>query len=135
MARMAWRLERGANVGAGGAVTFSVWAPRRQALAVRLLDGAGGTRTEVAMSRDAGGVFTARVDGTLAPVGSDYVYLLPDVGARPDPVSRHQPQGVHGPSRVVAADRFAWTDAAWRGLPRADLIIYELHVGTFSSEG
>ncbi len=42
---------------------------------------------------------------------------------------------MHAPSRIVAADGFAWTDAGWRGLPRADLVIYELHVGTFSPEG
>jgi len=132
---MSWRLQRGANVGDDGAVSFSVWAPRRRALSVRILDPAGATRAELAMTRDAGGVFTARADAGVASAGDDYAYLLPDVGARPDPVSRHQPRGVHAPSRIVAADRFAWSDAGWRGLPRADLVIYELHVGTFSPEG
>ena len=103
---MSWRLERGANVGADGAVTFTVWAPRRRALSVRVLDAAGATRAELPMTRDADGVFTARAAAAIAPVGSDYVYLLPDVGARPDPVSRHQPNGVHAPSRIVAADAF-----------------------------
>jgi maltooligosyltrehalose trehalohydrolase len=87
------------------------------------------------MARGDDGVFTARAGADMAPAGSDYVYLLPHVGARPDPVSRHQPRGVHAPSRIVAADRFAWTDASWRGVPRADLVVYELHVGTFSPEG
>jgi len=132
---MTWRLQRGANVGADGAVTFSVWAPRRKALSVRILDGAGGTRAELAMARGDDGVFTARAEAADAPPGSDYVYLLPDVGARPDPVSRHQPRGVHAPSRIVAADGYAWGDGAWRGVPRPDLVIYELHVGTFSPEG
>jgi len=132
---MSWRLERGANVGADGAVTFTVWAPRRRALSVRVLDAAGATRAELPMTRDADGVFTARAPAAVAPVGSDYAFLLPDVGARPDPVSRHQPNGVHAPSRIVAANAFAWTDAAWRGVPRADLVVYELHAGTFSPEG
>jgi len=133
---MAWRLERGANVGADGGVTFSVWAPRRRALSVRLSDPVtGAPRGELPMTRGADGVFTARVDAGLAPAGSDYAYVLPDVGARPDPVSRHQPRGVHAPSRIVAADGFGWTDARWRGVPRADLVLYELHVGTFSPEG
>jgi maltooligosyltrehalose trehalohydrolase len=131
---MAWRLERGANVDADGAVTFAVWAARRRTLAVRVLDAAGATRAELPMTRDADGVFTARADRAVAATGSDYVYVLPDVGARPDPVSRHQPNGVHAPSRIVS-DRFAWTDARWRGVPREDLILYELHVGTFSPEG
>ncbi|HMF41278.1 MAG TPA: malto-oligosyltrehalose trehalohydrolase [Polyangia bacterium] len=133
---MAWRLERGANVGSDGRVTFSVWAPRRQALSVRVLDPAtGATRAELPMTRGPDGVFTAVADAGVASAGSDYVYLLPDVGARPDPVSRHQPHGVHGPSRVVAVDGFAWTDAGWGGVSRADLVVYELHVGTFSPEG
>src|SRR6187431_2621767 len=101
---MAWRLERGANVGADGAVDFAVWAPRRRALSVRIVDPAGATRAEQAMTRGDGGVFTARADASVAPPGSDYAFLLPDVGARPDPVSRHQPHGVHAPSRIVAAD-------------------------------
>src|SRR6185503_20971139 len=103
---MTWRLERGANVGADGAVSFAVWAPRRRALSVRILDPAGATRAELAMTRDDSGVFTGRADATVAPPGSDYAFLLPDVGARPDPVSRHQPRGVHAPSRIVAADAF-----------------------------
>ena len=132
---MTWRLERGANVGADGVVTFSVWAPRRRELSVRILDAAGATRAELAMARGADGVFTARAEAAVAPPGSDYVFLLPDVGARPDPVSRHQPRGVHGPSRIVAPGGFTWNDGGWRGVPRADLVIYELHVGTFSPEG
>jgi maltooligosyltrehalose trehalohydrolase len=132
---MTWRLERGANVGADEAVTFSVWAPRRREVSVRILDAKGATRAELAMVRGDDGVFTARAEAAVAPPGSDYQYLLPDVGARPDPVSRHQPGGVHAPSRIVAADGFAWNDGGWRGVPRADLVIYELHVGTFSPEG
>ena len=65
---------------------------------------AGAPRAELAMTRDDDGVFTARADAGVASAGDDYAYLLPDVGARPDPVSRHQPRGVHAPSRIVAAD-------------------------------
>ena len=53
----------------------------------------------------------------------------------PDPYSRWQPEGVHGPSMLIDPDAFAWTDAAWRGVPRHRLVIYELHVGTFTPEG
>jgi maltooligosyltrehalose trehalohydrolase len=132
---MSWQLGRGARVEPDGGVTFSVWAPRAEALTVRLLGPDGGVRLELPMARGADGVFTARADAAAAPVGSDYVYLLPEVGQRPDPVSRHQPAGVHGPSRVVAPAAFRWSDAGWRGLPLAELIFYELHVGTFTPEG
>jgi hypothetical protein len=53
---------------------------------------------------------------------------------RPDPASRYQPQGVHGPSQVVFPD-FDWADADWHGLPLSQYIIYELHVGAFTPEG
>src|SRR5580692_7858810 len=133
---MSWQLERGATVASDGTVTFSIWAPRAQALTVRLLaPGGGQVRGELPMARDAKGVFVARAPASLAPVGSDYVYLLPGVGPRPDPVSQRQPAGVHGPSRIVASGDFRWSDGGWHGLTLGDLIFYELHVGTFSPEG
>jgi maltooligosyltrehalose trehalohydrolase len=87
------------------------------------------------MQPDGQGLFAARAAPGLAPVGSDYAFVSPELGPRPDPVSRWQPAGVHGPSRVVDPHAFGWTDGGWRGLAREDLIIYELHVGTFTPEG
>jgi maltooligosyltrehalose trehalohydrolase len=66
--------------------------------------------------------------------GALYFYRLDGDKERPDPASRFQPQGVHGPSQVVDS-RFPWDDAAWFGIPLRDYIIYELHVGTFTGEG
>src|SRR5436190_7008283 len=102
-----WRLTRGANVQADGSVTFSVWAPNHRTLALRLL---GATERELPMARDADGESRLDVSAALAGAGTDCPYVLPTVGARPDPVSRAQPHGVHEASRVVAADDFAWTD-------------------------
>ena len=64
-------------------------------------------------------------------------HLLPGAGAEPvpDPMTAYQPEGVHGPSQLVDHDAFRWTDGDWRGLPLADAVIYELHVGTFSDAG
>jgi maltooligosyltrehalose trehalohydrolase len=70
-----------------------------------------------------------------APPGTDYAYCLDAGPDRPDPVSRCQPCGVHGPSRVVSPDAFPWSDDAWRGLAMSDLVLYELHVGTFTAAG
>src|SRR5690349_17196714 len=90
-----WQLKRGANVVAGGGVHFSVWAPLATRVRVRLTSG----QTQD-LARNENGVF----DGTVADarVGSDYAFLIDenDKGI-PDPVSRWQPDGVHGPSRVV----------------------------------
>ena len=67
--------------------------------------------------------------------GADYRYRLDGGEPLPDPVSRWQPDGVHGPSRVVDPAAFRWTDAHWKGLALADFVIYELHVGTFTPGG
>jgi maltooligosyltrehalose trehalohydrolase len=66
--------------------------------------------------------------------GSLYVYRLDEGKQCPDPASRSQPQGVHGPSQVVDP-HFPWEDRHWFGLPLEDYIIYELHVGSFTPEG
>jgi maltooligosyltrehalose trehalohydrolase len=84
------------------------------------------------MERGADDVFEAVVPA-VGP-GADYLYVLDGSKERPDPCSRHQPHGVHGPSRVVSID-FAWSDQAWPGLELGDLILYELHTGTFTPEG
>jgi maltooligosyltrehalose trehalohydrolase len=120
-----WSLSRGATIVPGG-VRFSVWAPKAKRVAVQLVDRAH------ELSSSGGGAF----EGILrqAGAGTDYRYVLDDKPL-PDPVSRHQPEGVHGPSRVVDPSAFRWRDAGWRGLEMADAIIYELHVGTFSNEG
>lgn len=85
------------------------------------------------MERRPDGVFECERSGVLA--GARYQYRLDGERYRPDPVSRWQPQGVHGPSMVVDPDAFAWTDAGFRGHARTDLVFYELHVGTFTTTG
>jgi maltooligosyltrehalose trehalohydrolase len=69
-----------------------------------------------------------------ADPGTLYVYQLDGSLERPDPASHYQPEGVHGSSQVVD-HHFDWTDESWQGIPLKDLIIYELHVGTFTPEG
>ena len=53
----------------------------------------------------------------------------------PDPASRSNPEDVHRASAVVNPAAFDWPDADWRGRPWHEAVIYELHVGAFSSEG
>lgn len=74
--------------------------------------------------------------GSLAGVlpGNRYSLRLDGQTVRPDPCSQFQPEGVHGPSEVVDP-RFAWTDEDWAGLPLEACVFYELHVGTYTSEG
>jgi maltooligosyltrehalose trehalohydrolase len=78
------------------------------------------------------GVFELTVPGVTP--GQRYSYRIDGSMPRPDPASRCQPEGVHGPSEVIDPSRYQWHDAAWRPASR-DLVIYELHVGTFTPEG
>lgn len=110
---------------------FRVWAPKRKAVDVEIQRTEGATR--YALTRADDGFFAATV--TPAEPGSDYYYRLDEGPPRPDPVSRFQPEGVHGPSRVVADVSFPWTDQSWTGVRKRDLVIYELHIGTFTGEG
>ncbi len=79
-------------------------------------------------------------DGTwagelAARAGDDYTYVLDRERELPDPCSRFQPEGVRGPSRVVDTGAFLWSDEGWAGVPLEELVLYELHVGTFTAEG
>lgn len=106
---------------------FEVWAPT-PAVVELLLEG----RT-VAMARDDAGWW--RADVSDAGHGTRYAFVLDGGPPRPDPRSPHQPDGIDGWSAVVDPGRFPWTDRAWRGLPLAGSVLYELHVGTFSPSG
>ena len=85
------------------------------------------------MARSSDGYFEVRAPG--AADGDRYVFVLADGTKLPDPASRAQPDGPHGPSRVVDPTRFRWTDDAWQGVRLRGQIVYEMHVGTFTREG
>ena len=110
---------------------FRVWAPRRERVAVELLGPKKKTRH--ALARQENGYFSGRV--VTPGSGAQYRYVLDGGTKRPDPASRCQPDGVHGASRVVDPRAFPWTDHAWPGVPKRELIIYELHVGAFTQDG
>jgi len=114
----------------GGRCRFLVYAPSAQSVEVRLLSPA---EHVVPMERDAAGYHHAVVDG-VAP-GAPYLYRLDGRVDRPDPASRLQPHGVHGPSAVVDSAAFPWRDRGWHGIPLSSYILYELHVGTYTPEG
>ena len=108
---------------------FLVWAPLASRIEVHLCSP---KERIVAMRRDARGYHSAIAE-EVEP-GSLYLYRLDGGKERPDPASRFQPQGVHGPSQVVDSS-FLWDDGSWFGHLLKDYVIYELHVGAFSAEG
>jgi maltooligosyltrehalose trehalohydrolase len=123
-----WRLQLGARPCKDG-ISFRVWAPKRKDVEVVLEE--NGRRVD--LTREDGGYFSALVPG-LGP-GCRYRYRLDGTEVAPDPCSRFQPDGPHGPSLVVDPDRYAWSDEKWRGVRLNGQIIYELHVGAFTREG
>lgn len=125
-----WSLQRGARLGPDGACRFSVWAPRVPRMTVRLVGRCG---AEHPLERGADGVHRAEL--TDVGPGEEYVLRLEGERDRPDPVSRAQPHGVHGPSALVDPAAFAWSDGGWQGVRPEDLVFYELHVGTFTRDG
>jgi maltooligosyltrehalose trehalohydrolase len=110
-------------------VRFRVWAPAVDRVEVELIE----PRQIVAMQRDADGVWSGLVP--QARPGSRYWYRLNGKTSRPDPYSRSQPEGPHGPSQVVDPNAHTWHDQAWRGQGIQGLAIYQLHIGTATPGG
>ncbi len=114
----------------GGRCRFLVYAPFCRSVEVRLLSPEERT---IRLEKDDSGYHHGIADGVAA--GALYFYRLDGGVDRPDPASRRQPRGVHGPSMVVDLDAFSRRDGGWRGIPLSSYILYELHVGTYTAEG
>ena len=111
----------------GGGVRFGVWAPGARRVDVEV------DRRRHPLSPAPDGLWSGFVSNVRP--GARYWYVLNDKLKRPDPYSRSQPEGVHGPSQVVDPNAFEWHDQAWRGLGIKGLVIYQVHVGTATPEG
>jgi maltooligosyltrehalose trehalohydrolase len=122
--------EAGAVVDESG-TTFRVWAPGSVRVEVVIRNAAG--ETARALDECGDGWFEATFADVRA--GTRYCLRLDGGEMYPDPLSRFQPDGVHGPSQVVDPSGFDWTDADWAGCRLDELIIYEVHVGTATTEG
>ena len=132
----------GAECRDDGTVRFRLWAPKAESVSLRL---AGSTQQnlhhdlprdlphDLPMSRADGGWH--EIVTTAAKPGTQYQFSINGEQAVPDPASRFQPTGVHGPSEVIDPHAYEWHDQNWRGRPWREAVIYELHVGTFSPEG
>jgi maltooligosyltrehalose trehalohydrolase len=125
-----WRLDLGASCINDSSVKFHVWAPKADSLAVKIIGSAG---EPIPLSRESFGYWKGTVEDISS--GTRYQYMLNHTIERPDPASRSQPDGVHGPSEIIDPHAFSWTDREWRGMPLEQYIIYELHTGTFTPEG
>lgn len=130
-----WRREKwvpytGADRLENGDLSFRVWAPRLKKVTLKLFTN---PPKVYPMEKGEEDIFSIIVPNV--PLDVDYVYILDEGHERPDPASRFQPYGVHGPSRLIDPKQFVWSDQAWKGVDLKDLLIYEIHIGTFTPEG
>lgn len=120
----------GAILRGDGSWHFSVWAPKRESVSLHVL---GDNEQVVRMEKGDSGYHHATASNVAT--GDRYLYRVDGVHERPDPASRFQPEGVHGPSQLVDLGTFQWSDSNWKGRPLGSSIFYELHVGTYTREG
>ncbi len=127
-AEKTWQLGLGANFDKNGNTTFKVWAPYRSSLQLKVVG-----KETYSMKRDRDGFHTFQTDQVVP--GDQYYYITIHDRARPDPVSRSLPHGVHGPTEVIDPHAFTWDDQEWKGIAIRDAILYEMHVGVYTPEG
>jgi malto-oligosyltrehalose trehalohydrolase/4-alpha-glucanotransferase len=127
--RRAHRMPFGAELEADGRVRFRLWAPPHDEVRIEL----DGETERLPMQSVGDGWHELVTDRARA--GTRYRFVLPDGQRVPDPGSRHQPEDIHGPSEVVDAAAYVWRDTGWRGRPWEEAVVYELHIGAFTTEG
>jgi maltooligosyltrehalose trehalohydrolase len=118
-------LDLGAEL-RGEKCAFKVWAPKAKEVVLRL------NGQDHGMRRSGEGYFETE---ERAIAGDRYFYVVDDKKRVPDPVSRLLPEGVHGATEIVDPESFRWADQHWRGIRYTEAVFYELHIGTFTSEG
>ncbi len=123
-------MKIGAQLIGDTACRFVVWAPLKDKVDLKIISP---SERIIPMKKIEHGYWIAEVDGVKQ--GDQYVYRLNDEIERPDPASCAQPGGVHQLSMVIDHRNFPWTDQSWKNVPLEMMIIYELHIGTFSRDG
>src|SRR5216110_2963897 len=127
------RYPIGAEVITENQTHFRIWAPKARKLDVVIEQGPDSERTFRSLTPEPAGYFSGAIN---AEVGSRYRFRVNNGEMLyPDRVSRFQPAGPHGPSCIVDARQFKWTDSQWPGITLKGQIFYEMHIGTFTTEG
>jgi len=133
---MSWTKRRypiGAELVDENQTHFRVWAPKAREIDVALEDGAGAKPTFCSLTAESSGYFSGIAE---AGPGTRYRFRVDRADhVYPDPASRFQPDGPHGPSCIINPKEFRWTDSDWSGLKLKGQVFYEMHIGTFTKEG
>jgi maltooligosyltrehalose trehalohydrolase len=136
--QLARRMPIGAELQPNGGTHFRVWAPKRKQVEVILEGGIQKENTEslqvMILTPENNGYFSGFIE--QAKEGMLYQFKLDEENfLYPDPASRYQPRGPHGPSQLVDPFHFRWTDQHWKGVVLEGRVIYEMHIGTFTQQG
>lgn len=123
-------MKIGAHYSGSGRGEFIVWAPFLKNVALKIVSPREKT---FPMEKDTQGYWRTTVEHVSAQ--TLYLFRLEDERERPDPASHFQPAGVHKDSQVVDHTSFTWEDSDWKNIPLSEMIMYELHIGTFTPEG
>ena len=124
------KMPFGAECCDDGSVRFRLWAPAAREVELCLADSKQG---RIPLTKRDQGWFELVTDAAAAR--ALYTYRIDGGQQVPDPASRFQPQDVHGPSEVIDPSAFDWQDTSWHGRPWEEAVLYELHVGTFTTAG
>src|SRR5262245_53843937 len=119
-------MQAGAHYLGEGKCRFSVWAPLKKSMVLHIV---APEERKLRMNKEPSGYFVAEIDG-IKP-GTEYLYIPGNKKSFADPASFYQPNGVHSASAVLDHSSYKWHDEHWRGIPLREMIIYELHIGTF----
>jgi maltooligosyltrehalose trehalohydrolase len=118
----------GLNFNRSGEAVFTVWAPFAERVEVKILPD-----RHLEMQPLDYGYWSLKTSGIKA--GDRFFYRLNGREKYPDPASLSQPEGVHGPTEAIDLYNYVWEDTDWEGIIPDDMIVYELHTGTFTPEG
>ena len=127
------RYPVGVEIDPEGVAHARLWAPKRQRVGCVLFQGSNAAKDQIELEPEGGGYFSGILPG--AAPGTRYKMTLDGAGAFPDPASRFQPEGPHGPSQIIDARSYRWRANEWKGVSLAGQVLYELHIGTFTAEG
>jgi glycogen operon protein len=114
-----------------GSTLFSLWAPA--AKQIELIPGSAALRGAVPMKANDAGWHRVTVHG-FSP-GERYQFRINSEMTVPDPAARVQAGDVHGPSILTASEDYNWRETGWLGRPWHEMVLYEMHVGTFTAAG
>ena len=133
MSGMKRRYPIGAELIGENQTHFRIWAPKAREVDLVLEDTTEAKTRFCSLAAEAGGYFSGAAN---ACSGARYRFRVNRANnSYPDPASRFQPDGPHGPSCIVDPTKFRWSDTDWLGLEPKGQLFYEMHIGTFTKEG